>query len=401
MVLMKESMRWFGPNDSVSLRDIKQCGCDGVMTSLHHIAYGECWPQEEITKRKAELAEHKLEWLVVESVPVSEAIKTRSGDFERHIENYKLTIRSLGAEGLNTVIYNFMPVLDWIRTDMAYKLDDGTECLLFDPVKFAIFDIHILKRPGAKHDFRPEIQDKAAALFESMTDQEKAGFEQTIIDVFPGMDFSFSIQDIRDMLATYDHIDRDKLTENLKLFLQEVIPVCEQSGVRMAIHSDDPPFSVLGLPRIVSTESDMSSIIKMIDSPANGICFCTGSLSPRKDNDLPEMVERLGYRINAMHLRSTQRNPDGSFYEANHLEGSVNMAAVVRAALEEMVLRKNNGRTDWQLTFRPDHGHTMLDDLNKPPLKTPGYTAIGRLRGLSELRGLQHGLSSGFTLRNH
>jgi len=394
MLTMKESLRWFGPDDPVSLGDIRQCGCQGVMTSLHHLPYGEAWPREEIAKRKDQLAQHKLEWLAVESVPVSESIKTRSGNFHHHIDNYKLTIRNLGAAGIDTVIYNFMPVLDWVRTDMAYKLDDGTESLLFEPVTFAVFDIHILERKGARKDFTPEVQGKAAEMYDSMSDQEKAALERTIIDVFPGMDFDLSIQDIREMLAAYDNIDREELTENLRLFLQEIIPACEESGVRMAIHVDDPPFSVLGLPRIVSTESDLEAIIRMVDSPANGICFCTGSLSAREDNDLPGMIERLGHRLNALHLRSTQRNPDGSFYEANHLEGSVDMAAVVKAALREMRQRKINGRTDWQLTFRPDHGHTMLDDLDKPPLKTPGYTAIGRLRGLSELRGLQHGIAS-------
>jgi mannonate dehydratase len=392
MLLMKETMRWFGPNDPVSLRDIRQCGCEGVMTSLHHIPYGELWTREEIATRKAELAAENLTWLAVESVPVSEAIKTRTGAFERHIENYMQTIRNLGAEGIETVIYNFMPVLDWIRTDMAYRLADGSQTLFFDPVKFAIFDIHMLKRPGAENDFSPEICAKATALFETMSVMERCEFVSTIIDVFPGMDFNFTLDDIRGLLAGYDAIDRDQLIMHLKLFLEEVIPVCEEAGVRMAIHADDPPYPVLGLPRIVSTESDLKHILDMIDSPSNGICFCTGSLSPREDNELPGMVERLGYRINAMHLRSTQRNPDGSFFEADHLGGSVDMPAVVQAALREMARRKAEGRKDCQLVFRPDHGRTMLDDLKKPPLKTPGYTCIGRLRGLSEIRGLQLGL---------
>ncbi|QBG49259.1 mannonate dehydratase [Verrucomicrobia bacterium S94] len=387
-------MRWFGPNDPISLRDIRQCGCEGVMSSLHHLDYGELWSRKEIARRKAEIEAEALKWLAVESVPVSEAIKTRTGDFEQHIENYKQTIRNLGAEGIDTVIYNFMPVLDWIRTDMAHTLPDGTQTLLFDPVRFAVFDIHLLQRPGAEHDFAAPVRKKAAALFKSMSTEERRNFEKTIIDVFPGMDFSFTLDNIRAMLATYNDIDHFQLLENLKLFLEEIIPVCEEAGVRMAIHADDPPFPVLGLPRIVSTESDLKAIIRLVDSPANGICFCTGSLSPREDNDLPGMVERLGHRINAFHFRSTQRNPDGSFYEANHLEGSVDMPAVLKAALREMKKRKDAGRTDWQLTFRPDHGRTMLDDLQKPPLKTPGYTCIGRLRGLAELRGLQTGLQS-------
>lgn len=392
MLVLKETMRWFGAKDPVSLRDIRQCGCEGVMTSLHHIPYGELWSREEIAQRKSELAAANLSWLAVESVPVSEAIKTRTGDYSRHIENYKQTIRNLGAEGVDTVIYNFMPVLDWIRTDMAYTLPDGSQTLYFDPVKFAMFDIHLLKRPGAEQGFPADVCEKAQVLFDTIPEEEKRAFEATIIDVFPGMDFNFTLDDIRERLANYAHIDREGLTEHLRLFLQEVIPVCEEAGVRMAIHADDPPFPVLGLPRIVSTESDLREIIAMIDSPANGICFCTGSLSPREDNDLPAMVERLGHRINAMHLRSTQRNPDGGFYEADHLGGSVDMAGVVRAVLHEMDLRKQAGREDYQLMFRPDHGRTMLDDLKKPPLKTPGYTCIGRLRGLTEIRGLQMGL---------
>ncbi|MDZ8120541.1 mannonate dehydratase [Pontiella agarivorans] len=394
MILLQESMRWFGPGDPVSLHDIRQCGCTGVMSSLHHIEYGELWSREEIATRKAEIEAEKLTWRAVESVPVSEAIKTRTGNFEHHIENYKQTIRNLGAESINTIIYNFMPVLDWTRTDMAYTLPDGTQTLLYDPVMFAVFDIHLLQRPGAEKAFSSRIREKAAAFIDSMSKAEKQTFEKTIIDVFPGMDFSFTLDDIRAMLSTYKQIDRFQLLEHLKQFLQEVIPVCEENGVRMAIHPDDPPFPVLGLPRIVSTESDLKNITDLIDSPANGICFCTGSLSPREDNDLPGMVQRLGHRINAFHFRSTQRNPDGSFYEANHLEGSVNMPAVVKAALQEMQKRKNAGREDWQLTFRPDHGRTMLDDLKKPPLKTPGYTCIGRLRGLAEIRGLQLGLQS-------
>jgi len=392
-MLMKETMRWFGPNDPVSLAEIKQCGCEGVICSLHHIAYGELWSCEEIAKRKAELAENGLEWSAVESVPVSEDIRTRTGNFERHIENYKQTIRNLGAEGVEVVIYNFMPVLDWIRTDLAYTLEDGTESLHFDPVRFAAFEIYLLKREGAEKDYTPEQLEKAKAFFESMSEDEAKAFEASIIDVFPGMDFGFTIQDVRYMLSKYDNISREQLKEHFKLFLQEIIPVCEEAGVRMAVHPDDPPYSVLGLPRIVSCEEDMKDIVDMYDSRANGFCFCTGSYSPRADNDLPGMIDRWGHRINVMHLRSTQRNDDGSFYEANHLEGSVDMYAVVKAVLTEMQKRKAAGRQDWQLAFRPDHGHTMLDDLKKPPLKTPGYTCIGRMRGLAEIRGLQMGIA--------
>ncbi len=385
-------MRWFGPNDPVSLQDIRQCGCEGVITSLHQYSYGEAWPQAAILDRKREIEAAGLNWLAVESIPVSEAIKTRSGEFEAHLKNYKQTLRHVGEAGIDTVIYNFMPVLDWIRTDMAYRLDDGSETLFFDPVKFAVFDIHLLQRPDARNDYTPTQCDQAAARFEAMSEQEQRAFEATIIDVFPGMKFEFTLEDIRSMLSTYAMIDRKQLLEHLRRFLADIIPVCEAHDIRMAIHPDDPPFPALGLPRIVSTESDLQTILDLVDSPANGICFCTGSLSVREDNDLPGMVARLGHRINALHLRSTQRNPDGSFYEANHLEGSVNMPAVVQAILAEMHTRKVEGRRDWQLAFRPDHGRTLLDDLQKPPLKTPGYSCIGRLRGLAELRGLQRGL---------
>ncbi len=398
MIAMKETFRWYGPNEQVSLAEIKQCGCAGVITSLHHIPYGELWTREEIAKRKAELAEFGLEWTAAESVPVSEEIKTRTGDFVRHIENYKESIRNLGAEGIEVVIYNFMPVLDWIRTDLAYKLEDGTECLHFDPVRFAAFEIYLLKREGAEKDYRPEQLEKAKTFFESMDNTETKAFEHALIDVFPGVSFGFTIQDVRDMLGKYDDIDRAQLKEHFKLFLQEVIPVCEEASVRMAVHPDDPPYSVLGLPRIVSHEEDVKDLLAMVDSPANGLCFCTGSYSPRADNDLPGMIARYGDRINVMHLRSTQRNDDGSFYEANHLEGSVDMFAVVKATLLEMQKRKAVGRTDWQLAYRPDHGHVMLDDLAKPAPANPGYPCIGRMRGLAEIRGLQMGIACALEL---
>ena len=343
--------------------------------------------------RKEALEKGGLKWVAVESVPVSEAIKTRTGEFRQHIENYKETIRNLGREEVGVVVYNFMPVLDWIRTDMAHRLEDGTECLHFDPVRFAAFEIYVLKREGAEKDYTPEQLDRAQVFFEELLPSEIATFEQLIIDVFPGVDLGFSIQDIRTLLAQYKNIDHDRLLEHLRLFLEEVVPVCEEVGVKMAVHPDDPPFPVLGLPRIVSTEKDLRCILDMHDSLANGICFCTGSLSPRADNDLPGMVERLGPRIHALHLRSTQRNDDGSFYEAGHLEGSVDLFAVVKAVLIEMKRRKDAGREDWKLPLRPDHGRRMLDDYSKPPLKTPGYDCIGRLRGLSEIRGLQLGIS--------
>lgn len=393
---MKSTLRWFGPSDPVLLDDIRQCACEGVVTALHHIPSGEVWPRDEIAERKTLLAQYGLEWTAVESVPVSEDIKLRSGDYVQHVENFKETLRNLAAEGVDLVIYNFMPVLDWVRTDMAYRLPDGTECLYYDPIRFAAFEIYLLKRPGAENDYSPAQLKRAEQFFQSLDEDQVAAFEKTIVDVFPGVSMGLTLQDIRDRLAKYDGMDHARLQNHLKLFLQDVIPVCEETGVRLAIHPDDPPFSIMGLPRIVSCEADVRALLAMVNSPANGLCFCTGSFGARADNDLPGMVERYGHRIQILHLRNTRRNADGSFYEVSHLAGSVDMYAVVKAVLLEMKERKDTGRRDWQLAFRPDHGLTMLDDLHKPALKTPGYHRIGRLRGLSEIRGLQLGIASGF-----
>jgi mannonate dehydratase len=374
------------------LQFIRQAGATGIYTSLHQIPYGEVWPLESIRERKKLVEDAGLRWVAVESVPVHEDIKTRSGDYLRYIENYQQTLKHLGAEGVDLVIYNFMPVLDWVRTDLAYKLEDGSECLYFDPVQFAAFEIYMLRRKGAEEDYTEAQLSAAKVFFDSLSETEKKAFEKSLIDVFPGCKMGLSIEDVRTMLDAYRDIDRKQLKENLRLFLNAVIPVAETAGVRMAVHPDDPPYSIMGLPRIVSCEEDVKDLLAMVDSPANGLCFCTGSYSPRPDNDLPGMIERYGHRIHCAHLRSTQRNPDGSFYEAEHLGGSVDMYQVVRALIEEMRKRKESGREDWQLPFRPDHGHTMLDDLGKPTLANPGYSAIGRLRGLAEIRGLQFGL---------
>ena len=390
---MLESMRWYGPEDSVSLRYIRQAGASGIYTALHQIPYGEVWPSEQIRERKALIESAGLRWVAVESVSVHEDIKTRSGDFHRYIENYCQTLKHLGAEGINLVIYNFMPVLDWVRTDLACRLEDGSECLYFDPVQFAAFEIYLLKREGAEDCYTPDQLAEAERFFKNLTKEDRNTFERSLIDVFPGCKMGLSIEDIRSMLAAYEQIDREALKEHYRLFLKEVIPVAEELGVRMAVHPDDPPYSIMGLPRIVSCEEDVQDLLAMVDSPANGLCFCTGSYSPRADNDLPGMIERYGDRIHCAHLRSTQRNPDGSFYEAEHLGGSVDMYRVVKALTSEMVKRKAAGRADWQLPFRPDHGHTMLDDLEKEAPENPGYSAIGRLRGLAELRGLQLGIT--------
>ena len=392
---MEESMRWYGPDDPVLIQYIRQAGATGVYTSLHQIPYGEIWPCEAIRERRKLLENAGLRWVAVESVPVHENIKTRTGDCLRHIENYRQTLINLGAEGIDLVIYNFMPVLDWVRTDLAYKLEDGSECLYFDPVQFAAFEIYLLRRKGAENDYTAPQLLAAKIFFDSLNEEKKVQFERSIIDVFPGRKMGLSIDDVRKMLSAYDYIDKAKLKEHYYLFLKEVLPVAEAAGVRMAVHPDDPPFPIMGLPRIVSCEEDVKDLLHAVDSPANGLCFCTGSFSPRADNDLPSMIRRYGSRIHCAHLRSTQRNPDGSFYEADHLGGSVDMYQVVRELLLEMQTRRVAGRKDWRLPFRPDHGHTMLDDLQKEAPDNPGYSAIGRLRGLAEIRGLQLGIARG------
>ncbi len=389
---LKESFRWFGPNDTVMLSDIKQVGATGVYTSLHHIPYGDIWPTEEIVKRKEMLAEAGLTWDAVESLPVTEEIKTRSGDYKAHLENYKVSLRNLGKEGVRIVIYNFMPVLDWVRTDLKYKLEDGTECLRFDVARFAAFEIYFLKRAGAEAEYTDTVKAKAKAFYDSMNDKEREEFCKAIIDVFPGCKLGLNIEDMREMLAKYDAITRDVLKENFKLFLEEVIPVAEEAGVVLAVHPDDPPYSILGLSRIVSCEEDVKDLLSMVDSPANGLCLCTGSYSARLDNDIVGMIERYGDRIHAVHMRSTQCDEEGNFYEARHLEGSVKMCEVMEALLNEEKKRQEAGRKDWQLSFRPDHGVLMLDDMSKPPVDNPGYTCIGRMKGLAELRGLEKGL---------
>lgn len=392
LFLLEEGFRWFGPGDPVPLDFIRQAGATGVFTSLHQIPYGEVWSREAIRERKEMIEAAGLRWAAVESVPVHEDIKTGRGDLSRLFENYQTTLRNLAAEGIHTVIYNFMPVLDWVRTDMRWRLPDGSESMHYDPVRFAAFEIHALKRAGAESGYTQDQLDRASSWWKDLNEATRDAFVRTIIDVFPGVKWALSLDDIRAMLAKYDGMGADGLRANLSRFLQAVIPVAEEVGVRMAIHPDDPPFSVLGLPRIVSTARDVASIFQMADSPANGICYCTGSFSAREDNDLPEMVKTFGPRIHAVHLRSTQRNPDGSFYEADHLAGSVDMPAVVRNLLDEQDRRRADGRADWQLLLRPDHGHTMMDDLPKPTGITPGYSCIGRMRGLAELRGLMLGL---------
>jgi mannonate dehydratase len=390
--LMEEGMRWFGPQDTVTLAEIRQTGATAIFSALHEIPYGEAWPLEAILQRKAEIAAAGLVWRIVESVPVHESIKTRTGEYERHIENYKLTLQRLGAAGIHVVVYNFMPVMDWVRTDLHYKLPDGSEALRYDPEKFAAFDLFALRRVGAEKDWTDEQRADARAFWDALSEAERDAFTRQTLDLFPGVRLGLTLDDFRAMLARYAQIDGTVLREHLRLFLAAIVPVAEASGVRLAIHPDDPPFSVLGLPRIVSTEADLKGVLEMVDSPANGLCYCTGSLGVRPDNDLVGIVQRLGHRIHAVHLRSVQREPGGAFYEANHLEGDVDMPAVV---LELLHLQRQHSGEKTLPTLRPDHGHSMLDDFKRSAPMCPGYPAIGRLRGLAELRGLQQGLRAG------
>ena len=399
---MKQTWRWFGPRDRVSIDDTLQAGVEGIVTALHHVPTGSVWTPEEITRRQAEMARMAdgapsgLSWEVVESLPVSEDIKKQRGDWRAHVDAYRQSLRNLAAAGIEVVCYNFMPVLDWTRTDLAWRRPNGATCMRFDLTDFALFDLHILQRDGAEEDYDETLRAAAARRFSEMDDDACAALAKNIVFGLPGAAESFTLDDVRSHIAEYAGIGEDRLRAHLVDFLEQVVPVAEEVGIRLCCHPDDPPVPLLGLPRIMSTEAHYGAVMEAVDRPANGITLCTGSLGARPDNDLPGMMQRLGDRVHFLHLRNVTRETGdirGTFFEDAHLGGDVDMVAVIAAALREEARRRAEGREDSSIPFRPDHGQDILDDLGRKA--QPGYPAIGRLKGLAELRGVIAGLSHG------
>ena len=383
MKALRQTWRWFGPNDPVTLQDIRQTGAEGIVTALHHVPHGDVWTYDEIMERKKLIESYQLTWDVVESVTIHEEIKTRTGDYMGWIEKYKESLRNLAKAGLRVITYNFMPVNDWTRTQLDYLMPDGSKALYFNWVDLAVFDIYILQRKNASSSYPENIVTEAAKRHAGYTQEQLDHLAGVVMFGIPG-EQKVTVENMREKLSRYDHINADVLRSNLVFFLQQITPLCDELGLQLAIHPDDPPMDILGLPRIVKNMDDLQFIIDSVPNKSNGICFCTGSLGANPSNDLPAMAKKLGTRIHFTHLRNTKRDAEGNFFEDDHLAGDTDMYAVVKELLHIQQEVPN------QISFRPDHGHQMIDDLNK--VTNPGYSCIGRLRGLAEIRGLQLGI---------